>query len=492
MQLIMSHKFPNGLLKLLYVALLAACIACLLTACNSEEKRQVSKEPCYDISFTYDDTSRTLSATEEILCYAPADLDSLVLHIYANAFDNAQIDISNVQIDRTNVDFEIYGSDRTLMRIPADIDEGDTCSLRLEYSVTVPYADARLGKTSLGTVNLSCFYPVLARFDGEWREDEYVNLGDPFFSDTASYFVRAIVDEGLNIACSGVKEERIENGMRYAEIEATSVRDFAMVLGKLEACSADVSLESGTVSVDLYYPKPSAMGAAMASDVSSQTTFPTAETAAALLARACDCIKVFSEAFGDYPYPAYTIAVSAISGAGGMEYGSMAIICPTANDADNVVIHETAHQWWYGAVGNDQLNDAWLDEGLSEYCTAYYYFLIGDRTDYAAYLRTLASAYAEFAHLKATVGFDGRMTRHLSTYLTDGEYAAVTYVKGALLFDCLHTLVGDGKFLAAMKTYYADNKYCIADADDLEAAFQAQGYNIRPLLDDWLNDTLNG
>ena len=38
-----------------------------------------------------------------------------------------------------------------------------------------------------------------------------------------------------------------------------------------------------------------------------------------------------------------------------------------------VTVHETAHQWWYGVVGNDQIDEPWLDEALTEYSTILYY-----------------------------------------------------------------------------------------------------------------------
>ena len=38
-----------------------------------------------------------------------------------------------------------------------------------------------------------------------------------------------------------------------------------------------------------------------------------------------------------------------------------------------VTVHEVAHQWWYGLVGNDEVHDSWLDEGLTEYSTILYY-----------------------------------------------------------------------------------------------------------------------
>ena len=39
---------------------------------------------------------------------------------------------------------------------------------------------------------------------------------------------------------------------------------------------------------------------------------------------------------------------------------------------EKVIVHETAHQWWYGLVGNDQIDEAWLDESLATYSEVIY------------------------------------------------------------------------------------------------------------------------
>ena len=38
-----------------------------------------------------------------------------------------------------------------------------------------------------------------------------------------------------------------------------------------------------------------------------------------------------------------------------------------------VVAHETAHQWWQGVVGNNEIEYGFLDEGLAEYSVVLFY-----------------------------------------------------------------------------------------------------------------------
>ena len=39
----------------------------------------------------------------------------------------------------------------------------------------------------------------------------------------------------------------------------------------------------------------------------------------------------------------------------------------------NLTAHEIAHQWWYGAVGNDQVYEPWLDESFAKYSEVLFY-----------------------------------------------------------------------------------------------------------------------
>ena len=44
------------------------------------------------------------------------------------------------------------------------------------------------------------------------------------------------------------------------------------------------------------------------------------------------------------------------------EYGGS-----TRSNMVSIGVHEIAHQWWFGLVGNDQALEPWLDEAMSVY-----------------------------------------------------------------------------------------------------------------------------
>lgn len=466
--------FPKRL-SLIPLAAMSLLICCsLLFACNKKDGNPLATSPCYELTATLDGDMLTVS--QELLYVAPANVDGIVFNVYANAFADGAIDILSSQINRKNVDFEIYGEDGTLLRLHYSARRGQSLNISFKYTVALPASDTRLGRTARGAYNLACFYPVVARYENGYREDIYNSFGDPFYHDISSFYVALTLDGDLDVACSGkIVDTRpfTADGRerKTVEIEAEYIRDFAMTVGRLHAVADTVTIESGSVEVRYFY---------------IEDPYP-----ALTLERIISSLTVFSEAFGAYPYPTYTVAQSNLSDAGGMEYGSFATVSLLKSREEylDTVTHETAHQWWYNLVGNDQINSAWLDEGLTEFCTCYYHCLTGDRKKFGDEMTSIARSFSAFAAHKFDVGFNGAMNRPLSSYLTDGEYVAVSYFKGAMLFDALRGLAGDARFQAAMKRYFKDNIYRIADASSLIAAFGAVGCDVNSIVNGWINDT---
>ena len=65
--------------------------------------------------------------------------------------------------------------------------------------------------------------------------------------------------------------------------------------------------------------------------------------------------------FGKYPYKQYSFIQG---GDGGMEY-AMATLLKGAGD--DVIYHEWVHSWFQMALGTNELLNAWMDEGFTQW-----------------------------------------------------------------------------------------------------------------------------
>ena len=89
----------------------------------------------------------------------------------------------------------------------------------------------------------------------------------------------------------------------------------------------------------------------------------------------CAALFFYGLWFGEYPYQHVTVVDPAwgARGAGGMEYPTL-FTCGTSllnteemHSPEGVTIHECGHQFWYGLVGNNEFEAAFLDEGFNSY-----------------------------------------------------------------------------------------------------------------------------
>jgi hypothetical protein len=87
-------------------------------------------------------------------------------------------------------------------------------------------------------------------------------------------------------------------------------------------------------------------------------------------------LKYFGLWYGQYPYDTLTVVdPPRDSNTGGMEYptfitgGTYFWPGERAFEPEGVTVHEFGHQFWYGLVGNNEFEEAWLDEGFNTYST---------------------------------------------------------------------------------------------------------------------------
>lgn len=395
------------------------------------------------------------NAYREGAAYAPVSKNFAASAYYAGE-SYGEMRISSVS---PCAEWEVCGADENVLRVrlASPVPAGGRCEISVAYTLTLANVDHRTGVTE-HTVNLGNFYPVLCVWEAGsgYRECVYASNGDPFYSACADYAVSLTVPASYTAASSGTVAAAEESGgRRRYEMALQNARDFAVVLS--EEFSVEQRTAGETTVLYYYYD-----------DAAPQRS--------ADLAR--DCLLWFSDTFGEYAYETYSVVQTGFC-YGGMEYPALVYVSDALaeEDAAYTLVHETAHQWWYAAVGSDQTMHAWQDEGLAEY-SALLYFEAGGAYGFTreGLLRTAKGMYNAYYSVRMQVFGEADTT--LDRALTDFgeyEYVALSYAKGELLFDTLREGLGERRFFAGLRRYYADYAGKLAAPEDLAASFRNKG-----------------
>ncbi len=358
--------------------------------------------------------------------------------------------------------WEVMGEDENILYayLERSLFPGDKVVLDIGFMTKLAFVNHRTGITK-HNVNLGNFYPVLCGIkEDAFVETAYYSDGDPFYTDSADYKLNLTLPKDYVVASTGDLEgERTLESKKVYTMSALNARDFALVLSK------DFRVEYAEVNgktLSYYYY----------SDDKPKATMDTIE----------ECFAFFEESYGEYPYPQYSVVQTGFC-YGGMEYACLSFINDklTGSERVRVIVHETAHQWWYSAVGSDQINEAWQDEGLAEYSTlcffeAYEKYGFTREGLVAEAMKEYRSYYDVYGSVLGRT--DTRMSRHLKEYISDYEYRCLAYDKALVMLDTLRKSVGDEKFSSALRKYYKNNLFRIASAGDLIASFEKCGVDV--------------
>ncbi|HCB01133.1 MAG TPA: hypothetical protein DEP19_02010, partial [Anaerolineae bacterium] len=147
---------------------------------------------------------------------------------------------------------------------------------------------------------------------------------------------------------------------------------------------------------------------------------------------------------------------------------------------EGTVVHEVAHQWFYNLVGNDQLDDPWLDESLAQFATMQYFTDRYGEQGMLEFRRELKGRWAYVGEEEIPVGLP------VSEY-TGVEYSGIVYGRGALFFMELEAVMGTDAFNAFMKSYVTNNAWGISTTEILRAEAEGQcGCGLTELFEEWV------
>jgi len=239
-----------------------------------------------------------------------------------------------------------------IVALPEPVPAGGTVAVALSYTIELPQKQGRWGQWK-GVTYLSNWHPVLAVHDAEkgWQPTPFVPWHQPWFNEAGVFSVQVRLPKDEQVACTG-SITKVEEGDETKDVTIGPVvaRDFALLTSTRYQ---EFAGEAGPVKVKCM-------------------AFPEHEHyARRLIEHASRAIIAYSQWFGPYPYPEFTIAESYF-GWNGNECGGLVMIdervfsMPHLADGyiQYLISHETCHQWFYNVVGTNGYKETFMDEAI--------------------------------------------------------------------------------------------------------------------------------
>ncbi len=330
------------------------------------------------------------------------------------------------------------------VRVPSPIQPGEPVGIYFTYAIQIPYVTPTtwLPEGNLGAgdyvVQVGDWHPTLVPYtDNAWHTWQYHAVGDPTVYDIANYDVHIFADPNMVIAAPG--EISQTGSARYFQL--SNARTFAFTVSPYYQV-IESSIDG--IPVLSYFLPAYAEGAQAVIDTASQA------------------LPLFSTLYGPYPTSGLVIAQNAYFGS--MEYTGFISMSDYAYKAYqkipssllvNLTVHEIAHQWWYGAVGNDQVYEPWLDEAFAKYSELLFY---------ERYYPEVVPWWWENHIDRYNPG--GSINASIYGFQNTADYIHQIYSQGARFMGDLRAFMGDAQFFAFVKAYQAYGTARIVTKDD--------------------------
>ena len=471
-----------GIILALIIAVLSAIT---FSACNKDEKKTEYLISCElsgneikgrETLYYYNDLQTSLTflkfnlypnAYRESSKYSPV-IPQYRYRSYYDGENYGNITIEKVFSGDNELTFSVGGEDENILTVDLkdELFPEESVTITIEFTTVLARVISRTGINGK-TVNIANFYPVLcARDEQGFYECVYYGVGDPFFSEVADYTVDFKCDKDYIVASSGEEIKTEDGGEKTTHFyNVINARSFALVLSK----DFKVKTEDYSGITIRYY--------ALSEDTERYT-----ETVK-------NALYLFCDKFGEYPYKTLSVVETPFI-QGGMEYTALTFIGDELEEKakKEVIVHEIAHQWWQVAVGNNEVENAFIDEGLAEYSVILFY------ENYPEYgftrdqlITTSKTSYHMFCDVykKLFNGVNTAMQRNLKDFSSEYEYVNIVYVKSCIMLDDIRTLTGDTNFFSGLKKFYRDYKFKIADKDALSVSL-SQKINVQGVIDAYI------
>jgi hypothetical protein len=339
--------------------------------------------------------------------------------------------------------------DGVLRAIPSSmLDSQKSVTIQLHYYYSLKPRASKLGYTQ-NAANFGDWYVFIPPYQegiGKWLAYPRANVGEHLLYPISDFDVTLEINGAppeLMIAASA-RTSMSENIYSFQQNQS---RNFTWVASTRfqvsEAMLGDISVAS------YYFHRHRAAGL-----VALETTV--------------SALELFQNLFG--PYNQSHLAIVEAEFPDGMEYHGLYFLGGEYYETFDgtartylvtLATHETAHQWFYGLVGNDSAQEPWLDEALCTFSELLYYeHFHPDLVDWWWNYRVL--------RFNPTGWVNGA----IYDYPDFRRYVDAVYLRGALWLADVRSIMGDDIFMDSLNSYINAHALSFADQSGFFAHIQ--------------------
>lgn len=403
-------------------------------------------KPQYTLSALMDYAGHTVAVSQIILYpnQTGETLSSIVLGVNPNLWAGV-FSLQSLTVNDAPGDYTLGGQWLTVNLNPA-LQPGAAVKVGISYQLTLPYSSAKyenFGYTWRQT-NLIDWYPFVVPYagNGVWTLPDPHPYGENLVYPLADFRVSLTFADSAPPVVAASATAAYENGAFVYNLP--NARNFTLSASPYYLVQ---TADAGGILIYNYYFAEHASAAAMVLELTRQA------------------VITYSAVFGPYPHTALSVVETDLND--GLETDGLYYLAANfynsydgtvRNNLSVIAVHETAHQWWYGAVASDQAHEPWLDEALCTYSERIFY-----ENNYPGSL----GWWWNFRIYYYSPG--GYVDWRIYDTGSFRAYVNAVYFQGAKFLEGLRSRMGDAAFLAFLQDYYARNRGRIANSGDFFA-----------------------
>lgn len=314
----------------------------------------------YDITMEMDDEGKfKIQSSISIKNNSPDKWEQLMFYFIPNIFteSNSQLEKpSTVKIERITLNGKIvnFNLKKDMLTVPLKqrLEPNKNVVVDIKYEFTLPEKGLRFTKDK-NNYFLAQWYPMIATYrNHKWNKEAYLFEGETYHTPFSDFKIQYKVPNDLTVISSSDKD--IYPSKHKGILEGNNLKEFYISL--LNEPNVTQKKE-GDITIRVF-----------GIDEKKEINKEISEIAS-------EAMNYFQNTIGTYPHKQLDIILDEL----GMEYPGVVTAGTNVNRLGSsehlkrIVVHEIAHQWFYGVISSDPYNDAWLDEGITNLATMLFY-----------------------------------------------------------------------------------------------------------------------